>query len=319
MPVPGTYRYRDLFQLLPPPDDAPLPPASLGDYPCVIEFAFTPRKMARIDPAGYERPKWVVDNEIASQTLREILLLLTLITSRRLFLFQGSFRQAWFVSLGSKGKKRELAESEWGQEMYYCGEFDQNLKGFSSPPQELIGQVDPNLYFNKIIILNEVLDFPKNVTAILDCYYTLPDEAKRVFLSSCSLFDQAIRLWSEHPSLSFAAFVSALETLITYEHRNVGIEKCETCGQEIFKVGEKFRDFFSAYGSPSPEFKSYANKIYKYRSKILHRGKLFLGEIEPRNIGSVGDMKDVELRRNIVLNCRICIVNWLTRTAGHNV
>ncbi len=214
--------------------------------------------------------------------------------------------------MGKKGEEPTSKEVQWGQQGYFYKGFQSNIDDFTSPKVASIKQIDPNEYFNRYgRSTDQEYDLPNNIGNLFDVYYSLEEEAKKSFLCSSSLFDQGVEMWSEHPSLSFAAMVSSLETLVHFDNRKEKIERCKECGQGIYGVVKTFRDFFNKYGSPSPEFRKYALKVYKYRSKILHRGELFLGEVYPRRFGSFDGFEDDELRRSIIRTCRICLINWL--------
>lgn len=305
--VSGLYRYGDIFQILPPSDIFPLPPNLDGDYPCEIEFAFDTSNTSNIKPTFGEIPEMMKHNIVMSQTLQEILLLLTCITNQRFFRY--SYRQAWFISFGTKAQIKEPSVSEWRQEFYLDHGFDQDIEQFTNIPIAHIPKIDINLYYNNRRPNNEALNLPENITALLDGYFNLQDDAKRSFLTSCSLMEQGMKLWAEHMSLSITAFVSAIETLIAFDHKDDKVEKCDSCGQEKYKVTQKFTDFYAKYGSDTPEFKKYATKIYQFRSKILHKGELCIGERVPWDW--IKFHKENEFRRNINQTCRICMINWL--------
>lgn len=310
LPVTKSFRYGECFQICPPSKSAAMPPAIMNDYPCILEFSFDAPTEKRPMHGGGFLPDWVVENDEAGKTAKELLLVLTVLTTNNFF--QYSSRQAWFISFGEKSNVKTSSRSEWGQEGYICPEIDLDGDSFSPPTDLNIPLVDTNLYFNRYgRYIEQELDFPENIFEMLDKYQLLEQDPKDSFLSACTLFSHGLRLWSEHPSLSFTSMVSALETLIHHDNKNIKNEICKECGQERYRVVKKFRDFFLNYGSPTPEFKKYAIKIYKHRSKILHRGELFLGEVKPIGFGSLDGLDDVNMRRNIISTCRICMVNWL--------
>jgi hypothetical protein len=215
----------------------------------------------------------------------------------------------------AKGDEAHSFVPQWGQEGYFF-EGIQKIDVLSENDTPTIGREDPQAYFNQYgRPAGGSLVLPENIDYLLAKYYSLDNQARLAFLSSCALLDQGISLWSRHPSLSFAALVSAIETLISYEHRDKKLEKCKVCNQDRYRVTSKFRDFFMKYGSATPEFKKYAQTIYRYRCKVLHEGDLFLGEIKLRTFGSSEGFDDDDLRRSLIRNCRICLINWLTHQA----
>lgn len=310
IPVNGCYRFNDSFQILPAKPKAPRPPAVLNHHPFIIEYRFTITETPRQFPDGKDIPQWVINNDDAHKTLKEILLLLTAFSNDRVFTY--SHKQSWFIPMGIKGEEPKTREVQWGQEGYTYDGFEVNIESFTEIESKPIELVEADEYFNrKGRHIDQVFDLPGNIDKLISLYLSLVEDEKHVFLSSCSLFSQGIKLWSEHPSLSFAALVSSLEALITIEHKDTKVENCKECHQEKYRVTEKFRDFFSKYGSPSKEFRKYALKIYRYRCRILHRGELFLGEVTPRRFGSLEGFDDDVLRRSIINTCRVCIINWL--------
>ena len=218
--------------------------------------------------------------------------------------------QSWFIPIGKPDD--EIGEVVWGQQTYYYKDFEEKINSFSDAKLDQITTIDPNEYFNRDgRPTDQKFDLPNNINALFEKYFSLDEKTKKAFLSSASLLSQGIKLWSEHPSLSFASLVSSLETLMSFDHKGLKVETCKNCKQKSYSVTEKFRDFFGKYGSPTPEFRKYASKIYRYRSKILHSGELFLGEISPRRFGSDDGLNDDDMRRNMIQICRICLTNWL--------
>ena len=310
-PVEGSYRFADEFEILPADPEAPKPPGLLDHHPFTIEYRFIIDETPRKSLDGNRIPQWIIDNKNSFKTLKEIILLLTTFSQYRVFIYSNN--QSWFIPIGKMSKEPKTKEIQWGQECYMYEGFDNKIESFTDTKSEQIKLIEANKFFNRygIRVDQNKLDFPENISNLFALYFSLEEGEKRAFLSSCSLFDQGMKLWSEHPSLSFAAIVSSIETLITFEHKDEKTEICKACGQKRYRVIRKFQDFFGAYGSPTPEFKKYSQEIYKYRSKILHRGELVFGEIEPRPFVNMVVFEDDQFRRSIITTCRICLVNWL--------
>lgn len=310
IPVKGSFRYRNFFQVLPADAGAPEPPAVMNHHPFVIEFCFTVDETPRELPGGNPVPQWVINNDDAYKALKEILLLLTAFSNDRVFTY--FHKQSWFIPMETKGGQPTDKKVQWGQEGYFYNEFNSDIDELCNTGIKSVALIDANEFFNRYgRRTDQEYDLPQNINELLDAYFALDEDNRHYFLTACSLFSQGITIWSEHPSLSFAAFVSSIETLIAADYKGEKIEKCSECGQDRYRVINKFREFFDKYGSPTPEFRKYAVKVYKYRSKILHRGELFLGEVIPRRFGSMEGFEDDDLRRSIIRTCRICFVNWL--------
>ncbi|RRA93605.1 hypothetical protein CF109_12705 [Aeromonas veronii] len=93
------------------------------------------------------------------------------------------------------------------------------------------------------------------------------------------------------------------------------VEKCEQCQQKKHQVTKKFLNFMLKYGNDDPTFKKFSNKIYKYRSNIVHSGQLLNGDLMPEKFGHHDSIEDDEFRRGVIRACRICMVNWLFERA----
>lgn len=308
--VSGALRYKDNFQILPADKEAPRPPAVLNHHPFIFEIKFQvpPKPVPEIPEIDV--PDWVHENDIAAQEAKNLLSLLTVFSSHRLFQYKG--KQSWFMPMGTKtSEPANRVNCQWGQESYFYEDFNSKITDFTDSKANPIEFEEAQKYFNRYgRHTDQQFDLPDNITTLFDAYFDLTEDAPQYFLSACSLFNQGIEIWSSFPSLSFAAFVSALETLIAYDHKQTKIEKCKECGQDRYRVVKKFRDFFGSYGSPDPNFKKYALKIYKTRSKILHRGELFIGDVYQQKFG-MHDWNESNFRRSIISTARICLVNWL--------
>lgn len=307
--VRGKLRYKDKFQILPPDKEAPRPPAELNHHPFIFEFTFNVPPKPEPDHPEMVVPDWVHENDCAAQESKNLLSLLSVVSNHSLFQYRG--RQNWFISMGTKDSDPPDKSCQWGQEFYSYEGFVTKIEDFTENHVESFKQKDAQSYFNRYgRTTDQEFDLPDSINTLLDSFFNLTEDGTKYFLTSCSLFNQGRELWAAHPSLSFAAFVSALETLIGYDHRGDKIEKCKECGQDRYRVVKKFRDFFGKYGSSDPNFRKYALKIYKTRSKILHRGELFIGDVYQQKFG-FHDWEESSFRRSIVSTTRICLVNWL--------
>ena len=315
LPVTGWYRYKDIFQIIPPTEALKRPPAAQAHHPLIFQWRYTASKEQRTISGHFDVPQWLLDKENSAEKARELLLALGVFLTTRIFEYRE--RQSWFVDLENTGS--DALEPKWGQELYTAQDFKSSIENFSSVEGvQKTNEIESNHYFNKRFIeYDAVFDTPQNLKLLLDCFFSLSANDKNAFLSSCALFEQGMEVWGMSPSLSFVGFVSCLETLVNADNRDVTVEKCSECGQDRHRVTKKFHDFFLKYGDASPEFKKYAMKIYKYRSKVVHTGELFNGEVMPEKFGSDERIYDDDFRRSVIRTCRICMVNWvLARTHG---
>lgn len=303
-PITGKFIFLDEFQILPPDDSFTKAPFRDCDHPFILEYKFDSPENIIDDEES--TPQFILDNECAANKETEITLLLSVFSENYFFYYKSE--RSWFHSFNQENDDTIY----WGQQGYYIKGFKDRIDALSGVDIEEIGSIDPNVHFNRIgHYFDHKLDLPSNISYSFHAYYELSQEIKDVFLSSASLLHQGIGLWATHPSLSFASIISSLETLIAYQNRLDVPQPCECCGQKNFHVAKKFRDFIRTYGSQDKEFRQFAIRIYDLRSKILHRGELFLGETKTIPFKSRDHIYTDDMRRGVIRLARICLNNWL--------
>lgn len=57
-PLKGWYRYREAFQIVPVPPDAPKPPKAMGHYPFILELSHDPCVYPDRDTIYWHRDIW---------------------------------------------------------------------------------------------------------------------------------------------------------------------------------------------------------------------------------------------------------------------
>ena len=94
---------------------------------------------------------------------------------------------------------------------------------------------------------------------------------------------------------------------------------CEACGQQKFRVTNKFINFLDTYVDGkrnNPKNKKIFNDIYRYRSKIAHTGALLLGDAHQNWEAKETREKQFRLHLMTMQFARLSLVNWLlTRKA----
>lgn len=309
-PFKGKFRYRDLFQLFPmQSESAPDIGVINTDHPITIEYQYTPPPSSKDDKV----PVNMRNNYEAYQTRKEILIVLSTLTSFRFFLYDND-RQAWFVHLDKK--KLECSgipnESILGQEMYFFEGFNLKINQYSEIECDDIEMLDPSMcfqYYPKGV--EEGIYFPNNIEYLLDCYFRLDEESRNVFFVSCLLSYQATEIRYDKCSLFFAALVSSIENLISHDEKGKKSEVCTECGQKRYSLSKKFQDFLVKNGSDTPEYKKFAKELYNRRSKILHAGHLFLADISRSSFFEEYNEKEDKLLNSINRFTKICLINWL--------
>lgn len=126
---------------------------------------------------------------------------------------------------------------------------------------------------------------------LIDRYHAISDPALRVsILSACRLVDRAKLLATVEPSAAYNFLVTAMETMMNYEIRNVEIARCDTCGQRKYHIMSRFKKFVGQYSHGMKKQAVY--DIYLIRTTIAHQGGLL-----SLSMPCQGDYESAELKR----------------------
>ena len=178
--------------------------------------------------------------------------------------------------------------------------------------KEMILDTNP-LYFtyNPIPEEKDRVTFPSKIDKVLDEYYALDDETRRIVYSAMKLISDGIELGMNHQSLGFISYISAIETMVGLENRNAKVEYCKSCGQPIYSVRRKFLTFLAKYVSRTESSRKKFGDLYALRSKIAHTGKLFLSDVEFSFLNKDIDQNDWIKYLEVQQLARISLFRWL--------
>lgn len=203
-------------------------------------------------------PKWILLN------------ILTVFSNYKHFDYTDEISEGWYKKIPFKD-----SEFEWGKK--WLPEDGIRILSFTSF-SEYVELVDRANYLKQVSESKEKVNFPDDIYKKLDTFFNLKEEIRECFLASVVLFNQAISSHTRFGSLSIVSFVSSIENLVQFEHRNNAIAKCDHCHQEIYRVTKKFNDFVNSntVGFYSQnELKQMLGDVYAKRSSIVHKGRLF--------------------------------------------
>jgi hypothetical protein len=261
VPTTGAFRYKDVFQILPVPAEAPRPHFLMGEHPLVLEIAYGTSS------------NFMVSNLRQEKAGRQLELVLSSLLQFGLRSLGPYSRFNW--SLDRSGDT-VILPSKFLQEGYTwegaIGELDQ-----FSPLDEhpMLVMIDVNQYYSRIgLSIGQVSDLPSDIEQQLDRFFALPADDKEKFLRASYWFQNARGPYTRSRSASFTALVSAIEALMPPPKRG---KLCPECKQMIGPGSSKqFADFVEALvpGSAIPE--SERKRFYRLRSALSHGGKLLL-------------------------------------------
>lgn len=315
-PLWSAYQYRDVFILQPIVRESIPKCPYTRHYPVFVDFY--------IDTA--EAKSEIELTALSLDRVKEICTLLTALSNFEFFIYSSS-NFAWGAVAPSCSFDEMTPEetmlwnmqarnSVWMVPSYTYEEFEHDRLissiALESPNKRMICDSNPR-YFNDEpdeygksgIVL------PENITDALDTYYDLDKDSRKSVFAAMTLISSGINLGVKYQSLGFISYISAIETLVSLEYKNIKVEHCAACGQPKYKVGKKFLDLLAKYVSSKEKSQSKFKKMYHLRSKIAHTGELFISDVEfnllKRNEMDGEWFKYVEVQQL----ARLCVFRWL--------
>lgn len=318
VPLGGYYRFSDEFQIF--PLELPEIPKSKfqKQFPNVIEF-WDDQSINIVVPKEFESLREMMERVgRAGIIINRLIGLLTCFTNHRFFQI-GDIEGSWGIPIFKDDIGDEINDQPpvWFMNMYppknYLDSFPK--ASFTEVKLEKIPQFnhhhyyyhDPNIDSDKKINIT----FPNTIDNLFASYFNLNEQNRNyidtaVYDNSC-----AVELYRPLKTLSLVSTFTALETMVNLEFKDVPSEKCETCGQQMYSVRKKFRDYLLKYIGNSDGNKKKFNKYYDLRSKIIHTGQKLKSEHLFTEVES-DDSTDEELLRMEILQLgRLSIIKWL--------
>ena len=262
-PLKGYYRFGDIFQLTPAPDNWPRPPTIMGHYPLILELRYDPKiapdratDLWRRDLFERDREKklgtdgWT-DGQIDARRKetnmwretairKELTVMLSALTNHRIFDYGSSVRQSWTIT-----RFDSKSETRWAQMDYRTPELAWPADDFFSDPmleeapRVPIGDHFKNLPDSYTVGAKNNVQFHDALDELLTIYFALDVKKKRRFYSACHLWAQAFDLKEINASsMSLVASVSSIESL-----QNFGAVPRTS-------KTRRFKEFFKKYAGP---------------------------------------------------------------------
>ena len=291
--VDGFWKYRDLFQIMPAPAEAPDPTESYAQHPFVLEISYKGSSDWRVGQVRTFRKQY------------EIRLLLHLFLNGNVVWEDWQTKKKWvFV-----GQDADL-HSEWSQLGYTVPNFQAATEEFSDTgtSQPLTG-VEANDYFSRHGITTNPLEIPASLTALFDAFYNLSREDREQFLRACFWYYTAGSAWEVTPSLHYNCLITAIETLMG----RAEAQPCEHCGKDTSPGPTgKFKTFLQTYAPESHNARD-RDRFYALRSTLSHGGRLFRQDL-PRTFGALHptEIEEWSSGGDVSKLTRVGLINWLS-------
>ena len=287
---------RSGVQILPPPDHAPRAPVEIADHPFILEFPIT--------ASDY----WPITNHRRLREHRNLTLLLNILLAGRTSLQPRRSEHFW-ASVSWDGNRPEI---KWVEQFFFAKLGRAVIDELSPPVGEQLEEVEPEEYYAKVGHDGKGLRVPTDLDQSI-CYYTELSARNRAKFDRANFWmDMASRQWNISVSASFAALVSAIESLT--ERGDIHDFKCPICGRltqhEVPGATRRFKDFFDTY-APDAALAERRDDMYSLRSGILHGSDLMQLDQDLAFGWDPPWWNERELHEELWGLTRIALRNWL--------
>jgi len=282
-------------QILPPPENAPRAPFELAEHPFILEFPIQ----------GCDR--WRITNHRRMREHRKLTLLFNVLLTGRTNLQPRRTERFW-AEVGLDGP----SDIRFVQPFYFA-DFGEAVADTLSPPAaNRLPEVDPDEYYTRLGHVGQDLRVPANFDASICRYLDLSPDRRAKFDRAMFWLDMASREWAVSVSSSFAALVSAVESLTDrgVAHRAY-CDQCQGyCQHEVPGATERFRAFFEQY-APGTGLRKRRNAMYALRSGILHGSTLMQLDQDLAFGWDPPYWDERELHEELWGLVRVALRNWL--------
>ncbi len=286
-PVEGCWRYRDQFQIVPAPPDAPRPAELMAEHPFLLDFLFEDSAVGRIRHHRYVR------------RASDLTLVLNLLLRPRISSPSNRGRKHW---VWVWPPERSVPDTLWAQEGYMIPNFQYIIDDFpvaaDVPPLQ---EVAAETYYDLRAGYADTLTIPAELVRLLDAFSGLNGDDRERFLRACFWYHTASTVWDYSQSLHLTSLVNAIECLAS-----VGPERSTSEGPSRL-----FLSFMKRFAPGRPS-RTRLNKIYDVRGEITHGERLlYLDKSSPSSGLDQTSTLDREIGDNASLLCRGALINWL--------
>jgi hypothetical protein len=306
-PVKGWWRYRDGWQILPPPQEAPLPGELLGHWPFVVEI-----KTAWSDI-------WRINIQRRWQGINHLSLLLPLLLKGPIFQPRPySPQKHWVILPGEITEENPNPTVHFAQEYYavpgHTGLADAFTELDESDRMTVKFKGNSAEYYSQLaLMLDESLEIPEMLPRLLDKYYALPPEDQKRYLRACYWFGLGQFIGHYSTSMSFVAYVTAIETLLPNSDRP---HTCPECGADHYPSKTTgFRNFLDQYVPDAPARETF----YARRSLLAHGSSVLESDVRDEFDAFYPIRLDDDSEYGaLARTCRVGLVNWLNAQPGNS-
>jgi hypothetical protein len=297
--VKGWWKYRDRWQIAPPPKEAPLPDELLGHWPFIVEVKTSWSEIGRIN------------TQRRMQAINHLGLLLPLLLKGPIFQPRPySPQKHWVISPQEITEQNPNPIPRFAQE-YYAAPGHTGLADTFTEFDEgdrLTVAGDSAAYYSQLAIsVDESLEVPEILPRLLDNYYALPPEDQKTYLRACYWFGLGQFIGHYSSSMSFVTYVTAIETLLPNPD---GPHTCPQCEENHYpSKTANFRRFLYQHVPDAPARETF----YAQRSLLTHGSSVLESDVRDEfDAFYPNHLDDNSEYAALARTCRVGLVNWLS-------
>jgi hypothetical protein len=331
-PVKQKYKFGDLFQIYPLPEEYQIKYDRQTHFPFIIEYYINLNEVKPTNNKLFEGiEKLMAETTVQNNWLNLLIKLLSVFTNHHFFTYD--IEQGWFFPMNTDLPKEEVDKltSSWGFRYYHIDGIKKILQidRFSEINCDEIKVVEHIEYFQRPELDDTKLEvkISKFTNAIFQSFTMLNQEERKYFDASVTLIYNGQQIRHKMRSLAYLSFISSIETMTSYEFKDKqeSIEfkchsckliskspfECKECGNPIWGISQQFKAYLMKYLTSDPKANSIINKIYGIRSKIAHSGQLLLGDSFIEWDKDEQHNKELEALISVMQYSKMSLVNWL--------
>jgi len=257
--VQGSWRYKDEFQILPVPPEAPRAHFEVGDHPFLLEFSY---------PKG---PEWFQNAFRRSAVAKKLEMLLNalLVTPINSFNLKSAGPKGWSWVLLPREEKESGLRVAYCQHFYHYEGLD--CVGAEFLPTNHVPTIKTrpvSEYYHGMGRLGtrEEFELPVDLSASFDLFFAFPKDRQDRFLQACFWLGQVKD--SSSVSQGFLAAIQAVEALIPSPGK---CDSCPDCGKSLGPSRtDQFINLLEKLVPPTEEDKALRRTLYRVRSDLSH-------------------------------------------------
>jgi hypothetical protein len=283
-------------QILPPPDTAPSAPVETAQHPFILEFP-----IQRSDV-------WPLTNYRRMREHRQLTMLLNVLLAGHTSLQPRRSQHLWAIDSNEPFPQ----QAKWVQQFFFAA-FGKAVVDVPSPESSThLEALEPSEYYARVGHDGKGLRVPADLDQSIAMYSALSPAARAKFDRAAYWLNMATAQWNISLSASFAALVSAVESL-TGRGATHSFE-CPVCttptSHEVPGATKRFKEFLASF-APGVALERQRNEIYALRSGILHGTELMQLDLDLAFGWDPPWWRERELHDDLWSLSRLALRNWL--------